>query len=66
MALPHGQGLLEQRDRLGDPACRQVGGGEAVPRVQGVGMVRTQQTLEILGQRLADRDGLRRAVTQFK
>ena len=65
-ALPDGQGLLEQRDRLGDPARRQVGGGEAVPRVQGVGMVGTQQPLEVRGQRLADRDGLRRAVTQLK
>ena len=29
-------------------------------------MVRTQETLKILGQRLADRDCLRRTVTQFK
>ena len=50
---------------LGDPARRQIGGGEAVPRVQGVGMARTQQPLEVRGQRLTDRDCLRGAIAQL-
>ena len=29
-------------------------------------MIRTKETLEVLGQRLADRDRLRRTITQFK
>ena len=64
-ALPDDQGLLEQRDRLGRAARRLVGGGQAVPRVQRVRMVGAQQPLKVRGQRLADRDGLRRAVAEL-
>ena len=65
LAHEYGQSLLEQRDRVGDPVRRQIGGGEAVARVQGVWMARTQQPLEVRGQRLTDRDGLRGAVAQL-
>ena len=44
-SFPAGQGLLEQRDRLGGPARRQIGGGEVASGVQGAGMVDAQQPL---------------------
>jgi hypothetical protein len=44
-SFPVGQGLLEQRDRLGGPARRQIRGGEVASRIQGVGMVNVQQPL---------------------
>ena len=64
-SLSCGQGLLEQRDRVGYPVRREIGGGEAVPRVQGVRMVRPQQPLKVGSQRLADRDGLRGTIAQL-
>ena len=64
--LQVGQGPLVQRDRLGGPARRPVGGGEVAPRAQGVGVVRAQHPLGVFDQRLAHRDGLRRAVTQLR
>ena len=60
--LPVRENLLDQRDRVGDPARRVVGGGEAVARAHGVRMARAEQTLEVRGQGLADRDGARHAV----
>ena len=43
--FPGGQGLLEQRDRVGDPARLPVGGREVTAGIQRAGMVGTQQSL---------------------
>jgi hypothetical protein len=57
--------LLDERDRVGDPACLPVGAGQVVPRPYGVRIVGAQQTVEVRDQRLADRDGVRHGVTQL-
>ena len=46
-SLPGRESLLHQRDRVGGPARRMVRGGEAVPRLQGIGMIRSQRPLKI-------------------
>ena len=63
-AFADDEGLLEQRDRVGWAARRLVGGGQAVPRVS-VSGCRGQQPVKVRGQRLADRDGLGRAVAEL-
>ena len=65
LTLEDGQSLLEQRDRVADLARGQISGGEGVPRVQGVWMASTQQPLEVPGQRLTGRDGLRGSIAQL-
>jgi len=62
--LPGSQDLFVQRDRLGHPARGAVGLSEIVPRVQGLEVIRAEHPLQILGQRLANRDRLPRAVAQ--
>ena len=44
-ALPGRESLLDQRDRVGDPACLSVGAGQVAPRAHGVRIVGTQQPL---------------------
>jgi hypothetical protein len=56
--LAVGQGPLEQRDRLGDPARLTAGDGEAVPGGQGSGVIRAQDPLAVGQGPLEQRDRL--------
>ena len=55
---PGGQGLLEQPDRLGDPARVLIGGGEIALRGQGAGVIGAQQPLTGGEGLLVERDRL--------
>jgi hypothetical protein len=53
-----GEGLLEERDRLGHAPRRLVGGREVIPRCEGAGVVGAQQPLAVGESLLEERDRL--------